>query len=60
VTRKQAIKLAIEAIEKEMQKLAFDAAMFDLKLASYGFSQKASKKRKRLKRAIELFSAEIS
>lgn len=46
-------KIAIEAIRARIQKIAFDANLFDLGIADYPYSEKCSKERKKLLAAIE-------
>jgi hypothetical protein len=46
-------KLAIEALRKQIQKIAFDANLFNKGLADYPYAKNCSEKRKELLKAIE-------
>ena len=50
----EAIKLALGCIDKDLQRLAFDANLFEIYHAEHG--QKAWKKRERLREAKEMLS----
>lgn len=44
---------AIEALRRQIQKIAFDANLFDMGLADYPHAEECSRKRKKLLAAIE-------
>jgi hypothetical protein len=48
----KAIRLAVQALRNERQKLTFDANLFDLRLACYPSAKAASKRRKEINAAI--------
>lgn len=45
--------LAIEAIRKQIQLIAFDANLFDRGIATYPYAEACSKKRKALQEALD-------
>ena len=45
-------KLAIEALRKQIQKIAFDANLFDRGMADYPYAEECSRKKKKLLEAI--------
>lgn len=51
-------KLAIEAIRKQIQRIAFDANIYDRGLGDYPYAQKCSKKRKELEAQIQALQGE--
>lgn len=51
---KQAINIAVESMDKDIQRIAFDANLFEKFGAPHG--QKAWKKRERLRQAKEMLS----
>ena len=57
MTRKQALRLAIQALEAEKHKLAVDANFADRLHATYPQAISASKKRKKIIEAIEILEA---
>jgi hypothetical protein len=48
----KAIRLAVQALRDERQKLTFDANLFDLRLACYPQAKAASERRKQINAAI--------
>lgn len=46
-------KIAVEALKKQIQKIAFDANLWDMGLADYPYAEKCSKKKKELLSVIE-------
>lgn len=48
----KATKLAIEALLREKQRIAFDANLFDLRLACTPHAKRASERRKEIEAAI--------
>jgi hypothetical protein len=48
----KAIRLAVQALRAERQKLTFDANLFDLRLACYPRAKAASERRKQINAAI--------
>ena len=48
----KAIRLAVQALQAESQKLAFDANLYDLGLAVYPMAKSASERRKEIDEAI--------
>lgn len=48
----KSIRLAVQALRNERQKLAFDANLFDLRLACYPKAKAASERRKEINAAI--------
>ena len=46
-------KLAVEAIKKQIQKIAFEANLYDRGIADYPYAKKCSEKRKKLLAALE-------
>jgi hypothetical protein len=59
-TRKsdKAIRLAVQALRNERQKLAYDANLFDLRLACYPQAKAASERRKEIDAAIAELSGQ--
>ena len=58
--REQAIKLAIEAMRAQLQRLAVDANMCDVYGATYQAAVGASAKRKQVLEAIEILDQEVN
>ena len=56
MTYQQAIKLATEALEKEIERLAVDANLHEKLGADYPHAIRAAKRRKKLRVAIELLN----
>lgn len=52
--RKQAIRIALEAMQDAIQHIAFDANLHDLLHSDFPYSERASKKRKKLQEAMEV------
>lgn len=52
MSSKRAISRAIEALKQERRALAFDANLFDLKVATYPHAESASIRRKEIEQAI--------
>jgi hypothetical protein len=48
----KAIRLAVQALRAQHQKLAFDANLYDLGIADYPHAKKASERRKEIDAAI--------
>lgn len=46
-------KIAIEAIKTKIQRIAFDANLFDRGIADYPYAERCSKEKKKLMAAIE-------
>jgi len=46
-------KLAIEALQKQIQKIAFDANLWDRKIANYPHAEHCSEKKKEMLAEIE-------
>ncbi len=53
MTHKQAIRLAIEALNAQIKTLAVDANLFDAGLAQYPHARKSSQKRAAYRQAIQ-------
>lgn len=51
----KALKLAIQVLRGEIQKIAYDANVFDKGLADYPYSKKCSKRRADCLQAIKIF-----
>lgn len=51
--QKSTKKLAVEALRKRIQKIAFDANMYDIYHAAYPHAENSSKLRKKLLQAID-------
>jgi len=56
ITRKKALRLAVQALEAQRQHLAVDANMHDLYKADYPAAINASKKRAELNQAIDFLN----
>ena len=51
-TGDKAVRLAVEALQKERQRIAFDANLFDLRLACTPHAKRCSERRKEIDAAI--------
>lgn len=56
---KRTYKLAIEVMQKEIQRIAFDANLYDLGFADFPSAENRSKRRRELLKAIEEITLEL-
>lgn len=55
---KKATRLAVEALKKERQRIAYDANLFDLRLACTPHAKRCSERRKEIDAAIAALTGE--
>lgn len=58
VTQQQAVRLAVQAMERRRRQLAVDADLFETYGADYPAARRAASERRALKRAIETLQGE--
>lgn len=53
-------QMAISALRAQIQRIAFDANLYDTKLCDNEYAERCSKKRKELQAAIDMLSGKIT